>query len=73
MKGDIRNMPHQKIIVNRIKCNHCGQIIESKHRHDFRSCKCGKVHVDGGKEYLRRGFDKDTDYEDLSETVEVEA
>jgi len=55
------------IIRNRIKCKHCGSIIESKYRHDFRTCKCRKVSIDGGKDYLRR-IGKPEDYEDLSET-----
>jgi len=62
-------MPREKIITNKIKCNHCGQIIESKSRHDFRTCKCGRVSVDGGKEYLKRAFKKEGDYEDLSEVI----
>ncbi len=54
-----------KIIANKIKCKKCGEIIESKHRHDFKFCKCGAVAVDDGKDYLRRlGYDKD--YEELS-------
>lgn len=65
-------MPYSKIITNKIKCNHCGEVIESKSRHDFVTCKCGAVSVDGGKEYLRRAFKKGSeDYEDLSETVEI--
>ena len=42
---------------NIAKCGNCGDIIESKHRHDFRKCKCGKIFVDGGKEYWRWGID----------------
>ena len=62
----------RKIKVNRIKCKFCGDIIESKHRHDFVECKCRKVAVDGGTDYLRRVFPKEiiwpTDaYEELSE------
>jgi len=64
-------MSREKIITNKIKCNHCGEVIESKSRHDFRTCKCGRVSVDGGKEYLKRAFKKEGDYEDLSETVGV--
>jgi hypothetical protein len=30
-------------------------IIESKHRHDFVRCKCGKCFVDGGLDYCRYG------------------
>ena len=39
-----------------IRCKHCDDIITSYHVHDFKYCKCGKVFVDGGNEYLRFGF-----------------
>ena len=42
------------ILVNRIKCNKCGDVIESKTTHDFKWCKCGTVAIDGGLEYLKR-------------------
>ena len=58
-----------KILVNKIKCNKCGDIIESVHRHDFKFCKCKRVAVDGGKEYLRRMFTNMDDFTDLSESV----
>lgn len=35
----------------------CNDIVESKHRHDFVRCKCGKCYVDGGNDYTRVGFD----------------
>lgn len=57
------------IIKNAIKCNRCGDIIESKSVHDFKSCSCGCVSVDGGTEYLRRSFQKEGDYTELSETI----
>ena len=61
----------QKIISNKIRCNYCDDIIESFSRHDFKFCSCGKVAVDGGKDYLRRCFTvSPTDYEDLSEVEE---
>ena len=44
----------KKIIKNAIKCNSCGDVIESKHTHDFKWCKCKKAAVDGGLDYLRR-------------------
>ena len=60
-----------KIIKNAIKCKLCGEVIESKHVHDFVQCKCGACAVDGGHEYLRRCFrDKDC-YIDLSESIEI--
>ena len=54
------------IIKNQVKCNHCGDIIESKHRHDFVTCKCGRVSVDGGHAYLRRCFKEGNDYTEMS-------
>ncbi|MCH5325471.1 MAG: hypothetical protein J1E39_09705 [Eubacterium sp.] len=44
----------KKIIRNAIRCKKCGDIIESKSVHDFKTCSCGAVSVDGGHEYLRR-------------------
>lgn len=58
------------IIVNKIKCKACGDIIESKTTHDFRTCKCGKVSVDGGKSYLKR-LGKEEDIIELSEIRKV--
>ena len=54
------------IKVNKIKCLKCGDIIESKHRHDFKFCSCGAVAIDGGKDYLKRLGNRE-DYEELSE------
>lgn len=38
---------------NKAKCLICGDIIESKHVHDFVSCKCGAIAVDGGNQYWK--------------------
>lgn len=59
----------KKIIKNKIMCRKCGEIIESKYRHDFQTCKCGACSVDGGHDYLRRCF-KDRD--DIIEMSEIE-
>ena len=40
-------------IQNEAQCAKCGQIIFSRHRHDFVSCKCRAISVDGGLEYRR--------------------
>jgi hypothetical protein len=58
-----------KIKANRIKCNRCGDVIESTSAHDFKFCKCGAVAVDGGREYLKRCGCKE-DWEELSEIEE---
>ena len=63
-----------RILRNRAKCLKCGDIIESVHRHDFVECSCGSIFVDGGHDYLRRGFPSGDPgewiIEELSEEVE---
>ena len=54
------------IIKNAIRCNICGEEIESTHRHDFVTCKCGACSVDGGHNYLRRCFKEEGCYTDIS-------
>ena len=58
----------QKILVNKIKCKKCGDVIESITQHDFKYCKCSSVAVDGGKNHLKRNFtNSPNDFIDLSE------
>lgn len=59
----------ERIIRNAVRCKKCGDIIESKNVHDIIACKCGCCHVDGGKQYIRRGYTNspEEDYEELSE------
>jgi hypothetical protein len=56
-----------KIVSNKAKCKTCGDVIESKHVHDYVNCKCGAIAVDGGKDYLKRAGILD-DIIELSET-----
>lgn len=42
-----------KILLNAIRCKSCAVVVVSTHRHDMRTCKCGKVSVDGGLDYVR--------------------
>ena len=65
-------MSRKVIITNKIKCNECEDVIESKTRHDFVSCSCGKVAVDGGRFYLKRSFTPPYDYTELSEYADIE-
>lgn len=61
-------MEENRILSNKVRCKLCGDIIESKTVHDFVTCKCGAVSVDGGHFYLRRcGFP--SDWEELSEII----
>lgn len=45
------------IVSNKGKCTKCGDVIESKHRHDYVTCSCGSLSVDGGTDYLKRSGD----------------
>ena len=59
-----------KIIKNAIRCKRCGDEIESTYRHQYVMCRCGACAVDGGHDYLRRGFtESHNDYEELSEVT----
>lgn len=62
-------------MVNKAKCLNCGDIIESKHVHDFVTCSCYNnyetngghgIFIDGGDEYYRCGGNID-DIEYVSE------
>lgn len=57
--------PDGIIIHNRIRCLKCGDVIESKNRHDFKWCSCHACAVDGGAAYLRRVGNAE-DWEELS-------
>lgn len=43
-----------KIIRNAAKCKKCGDEIESTHTHNFVTCSCGAIAIDGGKDYFKR-------------------
>jgi hypothetical protein len=60
------------VIRNQCQCKKCGDIIESKYRHDFVRCKCGAISTDGGKSYIRRSANDFDDIIDMSETYEEE-
>jgi hypothetical protein len=58
------------ILSNRAKCLKCEDVIFSASVHDFKSCKCDNIFVDGGMDYIRHGWKDALAYKDLS--VEVE-
>ena len=64
-------LPSKKILTNKVKCGRCNEIIESSHRHDWVQCSCKGTFVDGGKDYLRRGF-SEFGFEELSTYEEKE-
>lgn len=58
-----------KTYTNAAKCLKCGDVIFSKHRHDYVSCSCGNVSVDGGFDYSKRGYQSEEWVNVLSVTV----
>ena len=54
-------MEKRKIIKNQAQCLKCGDLIESTHVHDYRTCSCGNLSVDGGEYYLKRNFKEGMD------------
>lgn len=55
----------QILLLNQAQCNNCFDIITSKHRHDYVTCSCGNLSVDGGLDYTKRKFG-DKGYSELS-------
>ena len=55
-----------KCVRNSAICLDCGDEVESRSGHDFRSCKCGNLFVDGGLNYCRRGAKDFARVEDTS-------
>lgn len=49
-----KDLSDKKILVNKIQCKKCNDIIELKDLHDFKWCACKSIAVDGGLEYIRR-------------------
>jgi ribosomal protein S27E len=60
----LKDILPKRITRNMVKCLKCGDTIESKYRHDFQTCSCDNVSVDGGTDYLRRCF---VDYDKIQE------
>ena len=49
-----------------IHCLDCDTITYSRYRHDYHSCKCGKVSVDGGPAYFKCGFETGANYKTVT-------
>ena len=61
---------------NRIQCLLCNEVIESKHRHDYQTCSCGNVSVDGGQDYCKVNYKSNkwkpyTDEDEIKNGVKV--
>lgn len=56
----------EQIVLNRAKCLTCGDIIVSYHTHDYVTCSCGALSVDGGTSYAKRSYNDSTLVEEMS-------
>lgn len=46
----------EQLVLNRVICLECGEVLTSYHRHDYKVCKCtNATMIDGGLEYQRYG------------------
>jgi hypothetical protein len=44
------------IYINAVVCLICDDEVRSRNKHDFRTCRCGNVSVDGGSFHARRHY-----------------
>ena len=52
----------EEVKVVRIKCLHCGDVIQSHYTHDWWNCTCGAIFIDGGTDYTRIQGHQDVDF-----------
>ena len=58
-----------QIILNRVQCKSCGEVLTSYNRHDYKTCGCtNETMVDGGTDYQRYGG-LNLDLVDTSSTI----
>ena len=59
----------KRIILNRVQCRECGEVLTSYNRHDYKTCGCtNETMVDGGTDYQRYGG-LNLDLVDTSSTI----
>jgi two-component sensor histidine kinase len=59
----------KQIILNRVQCRECGEVLTSYHRHDYKTCGCtNETMIDGGTDYQRYGG-LNLDLVDTSSTI----
>ena len=52
-KEERRKLDIGDIFINAVVCHECGDYLRSRNRHDFRTCSCENVGIDGGSWYQR--------------------
>lgn len=61
------------ILSNQARCKRCNDTPYSANRHDYQSCQCGAIGVDGGMDYMRRVAGDLNNIEDISITIPDDA
>lgn len=57
--------------VSGVWCFKCKTFNYSRAVHDFHSCPCGNVYVDGGRDYLKISFKDENQF--CTDTIEIDA
>ncbi len=55
----------RRLTRNAAQCGRCKDVIVSRFRHNFATCSCGALSVDGGLDYRRVVYDQDVEVIDL--------
>jgi len=48
----------KRVLINKVRCKKCNDIIESKHSYDFKRCECGEIFIDGEQIIKNMGGDQ---------------
>jgi len=60
------------ITIQAVKCPKCEDIIFSRAGHDYHSCSCGTLSVDGGFEYMKLSLAPPFNFSEITElTLEL--
>jgi len=54
MNTNAPNIVNAKDVTNKARCKKCKSVIYSITGHDYVTCKCGAISIDGGMNYGRR-------------------
>lgn len=57
-------MISKKLLINKVRCKKCDDVIESRHTHHFVTCQCGAISVDGGTEYQHVSWGGDVSFKE---------
>jgi len=62
---ELQNQPGSLLEVGALHCHKCDVIIYSRAGHDFHSCDCKDIFIDGGRNYMRCGAELGAKYDSV--------